>query len=60
MATINKAWVDASLDQADNERSKISERGGEEASYMTRIYKSHVYASDSATGLSTAKMATDK
>ena len=26
MATLNKAWVDASLDQADNERSKISER----------------------------------
>lgn len=26
MATLNKAWVDASLEQADNERSKISER----------------------------------
>ena len=26
MATLNKSWVDASLEQADNERSKISER----------------------------------
>tara|TARA_A100001015_G_scaffold254721_1_gene295733 strand:+ start:1103 stop:1864 length:762 start_codon:yes stop_codon:yes gene_type:complete len=26
MTTLNKAWVDASLDQADNERAKISEK----------------------------------
>ena len=25
MATLTKEWVDASLEQADNERSKISE-----------------------------------
>ena len=31
MATLNKAWVDASLDQADNERSKFQK---EKENYM--------------------------